>query len=793
MATGDITAIVIRADGFSADVTIEGWSAKLVASYAEGVLPDSGNMKLTVTSEGYNAVGTLGTVSRTVNGTLVMRKAYPNEADFDETISGSDLVVRIAFTDCIYDDDKNGGAGTSGTDPVAVITAGYITAGDASTTNAHAGLTCTNNSTLDYPKVIGQWDWDNTPFYKRVEADFNMAFRARHGFGIASVYLQALGVSSTVDTNSHKTAVTSQSCQNGLYHESYQQSVTLSGYTQAENITLKAIAYPVVGDADSIIDTSTNTTAADRIRGLTELTCTCDKTAALKSYGVVATTGNDGTGVVSTTLATAEATPYLTVGAAITGGAKVVYCRTGTFDMMDADPTVSALDYWVEVRPHPSDPASGIVLNRGTNITYTASKLAYIGFTGGITGNAWFTGDGTSLLKLENCDMQSTSISVVGMGYVSHGCWYINCPAMGVDHFDDWGTTIGYSFTGCTFDGDAHIVPWYSIIACDSSAPSMYIGEKVASTLPDQNNVMFEYNKLLDMTVSGDSITDLGTNSAITGVSYVGNLLEISTETVPQPAASLGSSAPNTQDFTNVIFAHNTFAGARGNLFYNDVGTVANVRNNIWCVGNAIQSYNIKADAFTPENGNRVGNWAMVNGVGYRDNRYDGTGSAAFTNDYEGLNSSFETGKDSVFGQMGYVDDASADGTGLGGGDYTPDTGSVLTGHALTDPFITYDLNGNPINSEIGAIQILVAVATGGTLGDNIKRATGGTTINDGLSSWFSRTASESLNDAERRWLLSQAATTAGANNDLWYQFLRDALYTGSLNDMKLAYWKAQP
>lgn len=158
MATGDITAIVIRTDGFTADVTIEGWSAKAVASYAEGILPASGNMKLTVISEGYNAAGTLGTVSRTVSGTLVMRKVTPNEADFDETISGSDLVVRIAFTDNIYNDDKNGGAGTSGTDPVAVITAGYITAGDASTTNAHAGLTCTNNSTIDYPIAFGQWD-----------------------------------------------------------------------------------------------------------------------------------------------------------------------------------------------------------------------------------------------------------------------------------------------------------------------------------------------------------------------------------------------------------------------------------------------------------------------------------------------------------------------------------------------------------------------------------------------------------------------------------------------------------
>lgn len=80
-----------------------------------------------------------------------------------------------------------------------------------------------------------------------------------------------------------------------------------------------------------------------------------------------------------------------------------------------------------------------------------------------------------------------------------------------------------------------------------------------------------------------------------------------------------------------------------------------------------------------------------------------------------------------------------------------------------------------------------------GALQDEIKRATGGATVNEGLSSWYSRTASESLQDAERRWLLAFPATSSGANQDLWYQYLRSLAYTGSLNDMKLAYWKAQP
>lgn len=718
MATGDITAIVIRADGFSADVTIENWADKNVASYDEGTLPDSGKMKLTVVSESYVSPPTLSTASRIVSGTLVMRKAYPNEASFDETISGSDLVVRIAFTDCIYDDDKNGGAGTSGTDPVAVITAGYITAGDASETNAHAGLTCTNNSTLDYPKVIGQWDWANTPFFKRVESDFNMAFRARHGFGIASVYLQALGVSSAVDTNSHKTAPTLQVCQNGLYHESYQQSVTLSGYTQAENITLKAIAYPVVGDADSILDTSTNTVAEDRIRGLTEITCTCDKTGALKTYAVVTTTGNDTTGVSSTTLATAEATPYLTIGAALTDNATVIYVRTGSHDIMGTNPSgTTAIDYWREVRPHPSDAASGIDLARGSsNQQYIASKLAYMGFTGGISGTGWLHGGTTfnRILLFEDCEQNVASLPTVGFGYNSDGVWFVNNTGMGVDSYLSFSNSrVAYSFTGCTMDGTFNSNAWYTQVACDISTSTVRIYDKpVANPAPDQNNVFFEFNSIKNVTSTSAHITYAGNLVDLDSWSYIGNVIE--SKSGGQSVVWFGGDSSQVS-VTNIIMSHNTVAGQRCNLFYNDSGSSANIRNNIWCTGNAFRSYNIKSDLYSTANGNRIGNWAMLNGVGYRDNVYDGTESASFTGDYDAVNVSYEVAKDSTFGQMGYVDEQSLDLGGAGNGDYTPDTGSVLTGHTLINPFITYDLNGNPINSEIGAIQIVVAAAADGS------------------------------------------------------------------------------
>jgi len=78
------------------------------------------------------------------------------------------------------------------------------------------------------------------------------------------------------------------------------------------------------------------------------------------------------------------------------------------------------------------------------------------------------------------------------------------------------------------------------------------------------------------------------------------------------------------------------------------------------------------------------------------------------------------------------------------------------------------------------------------TLNGEILRATGGPTINEGLSTWFGRTVAESLQDAERRWLIAQGAP-ATQRNDMWFFVLRGLLYTGALNDMLLAYWTSQP
>lgn len=80
-----------------------------------------------------------------------------------------------------------------------------------------------------------------------------------------------------------------------------------------------------------------------------------------------------------------------------------------------------------------------------------------------------------------------------------------------------------------------------------------------------------------------------------------------------------------------------------------------------------------------------------------------------------------------------------------------------------------------------------------GSLQDEILRATGGPALATGLASWFGRTSNESLQDAERRFLLAFPATSTGTNADLWFQYLRSLGHTGGIPNMKLQYWSGQP
>ena len=83
-----------------------------------------------------------------------------------------------------------------------------------------------------------------------------------------------------------------------------------------------------------------------------------------------------------------------------------------------------------------------------------------------------------------------------------------------------------------------------------------------------------------------------------------------------------------------------------------------------------------------------------------------------------------------------------------------------------------------------------------GTLNDEILRATGGPTVQDGLQAFYllngaTQGASE---DMEREYLLGAVAVPAlpATNQDLWRQLFADAVIPGTYNDQQLAFWTAK-
>lgn len=66
----------------------------------------------------------------------------------------------------------------------------------------------------------------------------------------------------------------------------------------------------------------------------------------------------------------------------------------------------------------------------------------------------------------------------------------------------------------------------------------------------------------------------------------------------------------------NILLWHNTTTGQRINRGYNDSGTTFYLRNLWQEVGNLYESAALKADTFSPFSVNRVGNWALLYGVG---------------------------------------------------------------------------------------------------------------------------------------------------------------------------------
>jgi len=732
MAKGDIVSVTVNADGWSADVEVEDFSTG--ATYDFGT-PVSGtaNVTFTVVSQGYNSAGTLGTTTRTVYGTAAVRQTTPNQANLDESINGSsNLVFRMALSEYIYDDDDTG-AGASGTAPTVTFVAGVITdaGGTPSTTesNATTDLTVTNNSTVDYPKAFGQWAM--VPF-QRFKTDPTLKFTANHRFGIARVEFTLEDESTNTATGNATSPTANQRTVSALYAEEYQASISLTGLDQDEELTANCVVYPTVGDADSVFDTNDQTVNADNtVLGQCDYTFYNDKSDSLDNYAVVdGLNGDDGTGVTSTTLATAEADPYLTIGAALTAGGNVIYVTDDdtSIDILGTAVTAPTdLSYMREVLPHP-DNGSAVTLTYGAAKAYNTPHLKFSDFTIQKTAaNAWMDGaSGARYIWFHDCttDANSTAAPVVSsFSYRSATCFLTDCT---IDDANLFGMGKNFAARICHWmDGNdissATSVPIKGPMRfVANTTDKVGIGTKDlgSTTGPLEDPLVFQFSEIYDYDGATVPAQFFKTSNCSIGISMIGNIIERSSGTNPNLQISADETTTTTQ---NVLLYHNTVAGERINFLYNDTGSTQTDHINASVKYNSFEEYNIKTDIFPTANANRVGNWPSLYGVGYIANGAENT--LGFCNAYEGLDSSDIFGTSEAESGTSpcdpdYTDDNSVTGDGTGNGDYTPGASSDLLDQVPSGlAVLITDLKGNTRldngSGSIGAIEAGVDFVTG--------------------------------------------------------------------------------
>lgn len=711
--TGDILSVSIETltngNGKKtyALVTIKGFATGASYAFGWGAKNDPTNCKfvMDVFSEGFDSQGNLKVIQRRLRGSMVMRKAFPNEAQLDEAASGSDLVVKVALNNVVYDDDKNGGAGTSGRNPIVSIAAGWCTnTGGGGQSSRAAYLSCTNNSTSDYRTPFGQWAQVNE---QRVTSDFTVGFTPRHAHGISCCVLDAVGASSGNSLSVKSTAMAArQRAVSQLYHEANEATFAVAGFTQGEQINLRARAYPSIGD--TAFDTNANTNALLEYRGANAGHLLCDKSNT-PNLAVVSSSGNDGTGVTSTTEATAAASPFLTIGKACqalgTGGG-LVLLENGTHDMVGSEPAARVANAaWITVKPRSGSKSTVNVLM--TTHSYKVARLRYydVRIKLGAT-NAFLDGDNAgNLLWWDYCHLdQNGFTTIVPPTYRSNCLFLTGCTgqndcltAMFVmgsfssDRAAVWVDGCSFAFTSVG-SGSA----FGRIVASKFTGGFNATQMAAVNPLGPQDNLLLEFNQFMNHGGAGTpAIGPLNQNASLRYVSFSGNIVERTGTT--QVAVSIGEYPT---DMDDVVYEGNTVVGERSNVAYNDSGSVAYSRQGWSRKNNAERNFCTKHDDFTGNgggNGNRIGGWPVLYGQNQEGNVCE---TSLFPELFNGIGSTDA-------GTPAFTNDASYTGTATGNGNYAPAAGSDLLNNRVAGQ-LQFDLFGNAVaaGGEVGAVQV---------------------------------------------------------------------------------------
>lgn len=635
LPTGSLKSLTIRdATPIDPQASIgangSGWVAEAVLKGLTdtGGAADPTKLLLVVSDPGFDASGNPTTVTRMVLGVAHVRRQYPNGNSKLVSTDGTDLTVLVSLSDWIY-------AGTT-------LLSASIGNGFYPSAVASAAGRRTNNSVTAYPRPVFGWmnvQQESAGASKDVEA---VAFH-RHGMNgrqVACIKFTASdgthsGATSTVNDTAFSSIQTS-----GNIAEVYKATVDTSTMTQGGIFTVNAVVYPWLGDTP--FDLAANGYAWPTSLPATPLRLLADHSGGYGgAFAYVSPSGNDGTGVVSATAATARANPYATIAAATAalkswnntnkghndlGGATLRLMDNAgspqTWDVASSGwGTTTAGLTWFTVEADPAATAAVTFTNSG--FAQSGSLIRFHALT---MGNGSYVPIGPGSTPASSTSNDRTLVAFDACTFSGSGnptwynlYWYRNCIfTSNTDlnslsgNYDGIASVIGGSVNNSNHDlGSIQNVNM--VIGVSGHIGSGYNSN---TTIADGALQRIYYNSQLGMALQNTSARTLA------DLVVAQNLFDLDNTNGNVTACNIFADGDLTT-ITNVIEIHNTVVGDRGSHFYNDSAATQVAPSGIQKVGvstyNIWTNYNIKGDTFTSGQGS-VGGWAMMFQVGNHGN-----------------------------------------------------------------------------------------------------------------------------------------------------------------------------
>lgn len=650
-AVGDVLSATAIETGDAVDIKLEGLGTGGTYDYGlgEGNDPATGTPKIvfTVVSQGYTN-GVLGTRTRTIYGTTRVRKPFSvsgDELTANETVDGSDVIVRIALSESIYDsDDVTGGTGgESGVAPTVTILSGFYTQG-GTPNNSVSNMTVTNNSTLAYPKVIG--NWSRAVAYEKVSSTIRLGATVFHGHAQNGQQVDCVKFTAADASGNSQTVTVTAATIDATYGDAvpvieHVADINLADFTPSPatqgNIgTFNFVAYPWIGNGSSVMNTliddgmgnggtGTGTpTNPSPYYGPLSFVCDPAGTYCPMIAVVDAANGVDTSNTITasdTSAAAAASHPFLTPFAAFNAlrtyinttygrnncGGATIYLRDNAGGVnshvwLGGSPTLGTRpDCLLTVENYPGHSRDNCVIATQSGLRALGELLRVRGvkITATNASGIFDNGTATSYLNIDQCELSTTvtpTVYRVGVWHTTR-CQITNF-AQGWSNYGGSINSAPALVRGNTLASTATAIGGnqaYTIIGnlkTGSLAHSM--GNPMTGNAPNSQNLVIAYNWMSSTNTSSFMLGG-GNLSNPHGTAIVQNVLENRGNGGNCLRFSADGSATNQN---NIVIFHNTFIGERCSMAYNEFGGRGWERYNWFVKNNIADDYNIKGDGF---------------------------------------------------------------------------------------------------------------------------------------------------------------------------------------------------